>query len=111
MTPNTSNQILSLDDASVGMSLAEPVLGSQGEVVLSQGITLTEVLLNALRRRGVMSLSVLAPDAQPSTEARVGVDIKVHLARLERLFRQDAGQSGAAHLRALVTQYRMETTP
>lgn len=110
MTYMTNTQVLPLDDASVGMHLAESVLGEKGEVILSQGVALTEALLHALRRRGVTSLSVLGPDASPCAETFPTKDLQAQLARLEWLFRQDTGHSGAAHLRALLTRHRMEAS-
>lgn len=111
MTQDTKTQLLPLDHVSVGMSLAEPVVGAQGEVVLSQGVALTQALLQALRRRGVTSLSVLVPDAGSCSDTSAVMKLKAQLDRLERLFRHDAGQNGTARLRALVTQYRMEARP
>ncbi len=116
MTQDTKPKVLPLDEISVGMSLAEPVVGAQGEVVLSQGVALTQALLHALRRRGVASLSVLVPDADTCSgpNAAADMDVKARLVRVERLgrlFRNDDGQSGTTRLRALVTQYRMEAMP
>ena len=111
MTQNLIPQTLSLGDVSAGMSLAEAVVGPQGEVVLSQGTALTEVLLLALYRRGISSLTVLGHGVGPSGKANISIDVTAKLHRLERLFRQDANQSGTAHLRALVSQYRMGATP
>lgn len=111
MNQNVIPKILSLDDVGVGMSLAEPVLGDQGEVVLSQGVELTQALLLALRRRGISILSVLVPDTVPSDDRNVAVVVKLQMARLDRLFRKDAGQIGTAHLRSLITQYRRGVMP
>ncbi len=117
MTQPTKSFQLPLDAVGIGMSLAEPLMGAQGEVVLSQGVELTQALLQALRRRGVTSLSVLVPDEglapAPAGDKRSSA-AELQLAQLERLaqlFRNDDGQSGTARLRALVTRYRLDGSP
>jgi hypothetical protein len=111
MTDTTGSQKLPLDEVSAGMSLAESVLSEQGDVVLSQGVALTESLIQALRRRGVQNLLVTGADVASCNGALPAADSKAHLARLDRLFRQAAGQSGAEHLRALLTRYRTGAMP
>lgn len=106
MTPNKNTQTLALDDVAVGMALAESVLGEQGEVVLTQGVTLTEALIKALRRRGIETLLVYGEGPQPDAAA----EHQLRLARLARLFRHVDGHTGTAHLQALLTQYRTQAT-
>ena len=117
MTPSTTPVVLSIDDIGAGMSLAEPVVSAQGEVVLAPGVELTQALLQALRRRGVVRLTVLVPDEGPGrthdTASEMDVQaVRVALVqRLNLLFRHDDGRSGTARLRTLVTQHRLEAMP
>ena len=111
MTQNPNSQRKTLEEIRAGMSLAEPVLGAHGEVVLPQGVTLTDALLQSLGRRGIESLSVLAPKAEGDDPATNTKDIAVQMARIGRLFRHATEYDGTDYLRTLVTQYRMAGKP
>lgn len=62
MAQMTKRLPLLLDDVRAGMSLAAPVKRGQGEILLAQVVALTGALLQALRRKGVTTLSVLVRD-------------------------------------------------
>lgn len=107
MTTNKNTQTVALDTVAIGMLLAESVLGEHGEVVLTQGVALTDALIKALRRRGIESLLVCAEEAPPDQAA----EQQQRLARLARLFRHVDGHTGTAYLQALLTQYRSQVPP
>lgn len=93
-----------LDEASVGMTLACDLLDQHGTVLLHRGSALTEGLLAALARRGVVRVWVAgAPDGAATSHARR----ERAAARIAHLFRHGA-HGVDAELRACLQDYRME---
>ena len=97
---------LSLEQAAPGMRLGEAVRDANGAVLLAAGGELTEHLLEALRRRGI--LQVVVAEEETLSEAEREARREAVRARLSRLFR-GAGQGEAdRQLFDAVLDYRLE---
>ena len=100
-------QLISLTDARPGMTLSDVLLDDKGNVLLAQGVVLTEAMLASLARHGVESLPILqaAPEAAALDPAAVQ-------ARLDYLFRgndrEDLGDWATGSLRRYVEDYRLQ---
>jgi hypothetical protein len=106
----TAIQPTPLADALPGMVLAEVLRDPRGNVLLAEGVVLTESMLASLARHGVAILPILcaaAPAAPPDS-----VLVQARLDRLFRSGRPDAPASAAsAALRRHVESYRLQAAP
>ena len=85
------------------MTLAAPITGGNGKILLAEGVTLDEATLDNLRQRGIPFVSVSVPDSRDA--ATIERDLAEASARIEYIFR---GSSAPAReeLRRLVAEYR-----
>ncbi|MGL1934732.1 MAG: hypothetical protein OCD01_06915 [Fibrobacterales bacterium] len=56
---------ISIANIEDGMILQEPVIGNSGQIILSQGATLTKSLARRLESRGILQVTVEGNDATP----------------------------------------------
>lgn len=77
-------QQVALGDAIAGMTLSDPVLDSKGNILLPQGITLTDRMIASLQRHQIDTLAVLRTDVSDD-DAQAARDQQV--ARVAHLFR------------------------
>ena len=101
---NEASREVTLDEATVGMTLACDLVDPYGTVLLHRGSVLTDGLLAALARRGVARVRVAA---EPGGTSSSGAQRERAAARLAQLFRHGA-QGADAELRACLQDYRME---
>lgn len=104
---NTASTIIPMGAASAGMELACDLVDAQGTVLLQEGSVLTDSLLAALERRGVVQLRVLDRPDDAAGEAAWQQALQ---ARLDHLFRRAQGPAAAQLLDSL-RAYRMERLP
>ena len=105
-------QLTPLAEATPGMVLAEVLRDEKGNVLLAQGVVLTEGMLASLARHGVELLPIQAasPPAPPIDPVRVQE-------RLDRVFRKherdNHGDWASGILRRYVEDFRLqrEITP
>ena len=100
-------QMTALTDARPGMALSDVLFDDKGNVLLAQGVVLTETLLASLARHGVESLPILqAESVLPS------IDPAAVQARLDYLFRgndrDDHADWATGILRRYVEDYRLQ---
>jgi hypothetical protein len=100
-------QLTALADARSGMVLSDVVRDARGNVLLAQGLTLTEVMLASLARHGIESLPIaIAQAAAPAP------DPSALQARLDHLFRNnvrdDDNDWATGILRRYMEDYRFE---
>jgi len=102
---NTTMPLDAVTDAAV---LAEPVCDDSGQLLLPAGTTLTESLVASLRRRGVETVVIAGPQAQPepamdmlARQARVD-------GRMKSLFRHALRTGHVNPLLHMVSRYRLE---
>jgi hypothetical protein len=98
---------LSLQQAAPGMRLGVDVHDAHGAVLLVAGTELTESLLTALQRRGIVWISVL--EVELLSEAEREVRREAVAARLAHLFRRGGKSEADRQLFDSVRDYRMET--
>ncbi len=104
---NGTYQLTALPDARPGMVLGEVLRDDKGNVLLAQGVVLTEGMLASLARHGVEVLPVLAasPPAPPVDPVRVQE-------RLDRIFRKherdNHGDWATGILRRYVEDFRLQ---
>jgi len=97
-----------LTDVRPGMTLSDVLLDDKGNVLLAQGVVLTEAMLGSLARHGVDALPILraADDAAPA------IDPAAVQARLDVLFRgndrEDHADWATGILRRYVEDYRLQ---
>lgn len=99
---------IELDDARVGMTLAEPVLDGKGIAMLPVGTILNESIFTSLRRRGIDTVTVIN-DAISEADLRFERDLIKK--RLAVLFRKAAPGGAVDALRATVVDYRIGNFP
>jgi hypothetical protein len=106
---SAANQLTPLQDAQPGMVLSDVLLDGKGNVLLGQGVTLTDAMLASLARHGVASLPIFQVQDAAAAPA---VDVAVVQARLDQLFRADTRDAQAdwatGILRRYVEDYRLQ---
>jgi hypothetical protein len=109
---NGTYQLTPLPEARPGMVLGEVLRDDHGNVLLAQGVVLTEGMLASLARHGVEVLPILG--ASPATPPADPVQVQ---ARLDRIFRKherdNHGDWATGILRQYVEDFRLqrEITP
>jgi hypothetical protein len=100
-------QLTPLSETRPGMVLSDVVRDGKGNVLLAQGIVLTEAMLASLGRYGIDMLPILQAVPEPPP-----VDPAVIQARLDHLFRKhdrdDLGDWATGILRRYVEDYRLQ---
>ena len=100
-------QLTPLIDVRPGMTLSDVLFDDKGNILLAQGVVLTEAMLASLARHGVESLPIL-PAAAPAPP----VDPEAVQARLDVLFRgndrDDHADWATGILRRYVEDYRLQ---
>jgi hypothetical protein len=100
-----------LHNAHPGMVLSDVLLDANGNVLLAQGVVLTEAMLASLARHGIESLPIFRADA---CQAAPAFDAQAVQARLDRLFRandrEDHADWATGILRRYVEDYRLQRT-
>lgn len=105
-------QLTPLAETRPGMVLSDVVRDDKGNVLLAQGMVLTEAMLASLGRHGIDMLPILQAVPAPPP-----ADPEAIQARLDHLFRQqdrdDLGDWATGILRRYVEDYRLqrEVTP
>lgn len=96
-----------LTDVRPGMSLSDVLLDDNGNVLLAEGVVLTEAMLASLARHGVEALPIFQ-----ATAAAPAIDPAAVQARLDYLFRgnnrEDLADWATRILRRYVEDYRLE---
>lgn len=100
---NANTKPFHIDVVTAGMTLSDDVLGERGDLIVAQGVVLTEALIAALRRRGLEMLPIVDPAAVAVPESQPS---KSQQEQLALLFRHFADRPANQHLLRLVTQYR-----
>jgi hypothetical protein len=104
---NGTYQLIPLLDARPGMVLGEVLRDDHGNVLLAQGVVLTEGMLASLGRHGVEVLPILgaSPAVPPADPAQVQD-------RLDRIFRRhergNHGDWATGILRQYVEDFRLQ---
>jgi hypothetical protein len=100
-------QLTPLTDVRPGTTLSDVVRDARGNVLLAQGVVLTEAMLASLARHGVESLPILQ-----ATSAAPAIDPAAVQARLDVLFRgndrEDLADWATGILRRYVEDYRLQ---
>jgi hypothetical protein len=100
-------QLTPLSEVRPGMTLSDVLLDDRGNVLLAQGVVLTEAMLGSLARHGVASLPILQAAAPAPA-----IDPAAVQARLDYLFRgndrEDLADWATGILRRYVEDYRLE---
>jgi hypothetical protein len=108
-TANTHFALMPLAEVRPGMILSDVVLDARGNVLLSQGVALTDTLLASLARHGIDTLAIHLPD---HGEAPPAIDDEAVQARLDHLFRDnrrdDHNDWATGILRRYVEDYRLQ---
>ncbi|KGF80587.1 hypothetical protein IA69_17425 [Massilia sp. JS1662] len=90
-----------------GMVLSDVVRDGKGNVLLAQGIVLTESMLASLARHGIDMLPILQAEPAPAP-----IDPAAIQSRLDHIFRQhdrdDLGDWATGILRRYVEDYRLQ---
>ncbi|HEX8979926.1 MAG TPA: hypothetical protein VF811_09490 [Parasulfuritortus sp.] len=104
---NAPHQLLPLDQIRPGMQLAEAIRDRLGNVMLPEGLALTEQHLDSLNQRGVAS-AMIRLDNLPVSQAEREAHIKSIRSRLDRLFHRSLDDPLNRQLKDVVLHYRME---
>jgi hypothetical protein len=104
---NGAYQLTPLAEARPGMVLGEVLRDDKGNVLLAQGVVLSENMLASLARHGVEILPILA--ASPAAPV---VDPALVQARLDHVFRKqergDHGDWASGILRQYIEDFRLQ---
>ncbi|CAN7456776.1 hypothetical protein LJR289_003009 [Pseudoduganella sp. LjRoot289] len=101
-----SSLTIAMDEARAGMMLAEDLTDGHGTVLLPSGAVLSDSMLASLRRRGVESCAIAAPDAGDGDGEDPAQASARALERLQRLFRHSAETEATGQLLQLLATYR-----
>lgn len=104
---NGAYQLTPLAAVSPGMVLGDVLRDGKGNVLLAQGVVLTESMLASLGRHGVELLPIIG-----AARAETAIDPTQVQARLDRLFRKherdNHGDWAAGLLRQYMEDYRLK---
>lgn len=95
---------LALDEVTPGMVLSDDLLDSHGQILLPQGVMLSDATLTSLRRHDVETLPILCGAL---SEAEITAELERHKQRLAVLFRKHDDDEASALLLQYVTHFRM----
>jgi len=101
------NQLLPLDQIIVGMELAESIRDRLGNVMLPEGVFLTEQHLQSLAQRGIATALVKVGEP-PMTGEEQEKQIQAIKEHLDYIFRHAQDTPLNQELKALILSYRME---
>jgi hypothetical protein len=95
-----------LPQATAGMVLSDDILDAQGKTLLAKNVTLTDIMLAALKRHQVEVISVVSGEI---TEEELDAQRRRHEARLDHLFRKPANdvEDATGILKDYVRYYRL----
>lgn len=100
-------QLTPLAETRPGMVLSDVVRDAKGNVLLAQGVVLTETMLGSLARHGVDMLPILQAEPAPPP-----IDPEAIQCRLDHVFRKqdrdDLGDWATGILRRYVEDYRLQ---
>lgn len=106
---NAAHHMVSLDQATAGMTLSDAIIDQQGQVLLAQGTVLTASTIAALARHDIAMLPIAVEGA-----AAPAVDVAAVTARIAYLFRGDGSELDAgpfdtatAILHRYIADYRL----
>ena len=104
---NGAYRLTPLSDATPGMVLGEVLRDEKGNVLLAQGVVLTEGMLASLARHGVELLPILG-----AARVEPAIDVLKVQGRLDRVFRKhergNHGDWAASILREYVEDFRLQ---
>jgi len=104
---NPASQILPLESLRPGMRLAEAIRDRLGNIMLTEGTTLTEAHLAALGQRGIASVLILPVRIPPSDEDIAAMRRSTE-ERLRHIFRKTLGRPSNLKLFETILEYRLE---
>lgn len=111
-TMNAQFALMPLAEVRPGMILSDVVRDERGNVLLSQGVVLTDTLLASLARHGIAALAIHLPEQDAAAPA---IDAAAVQARLDHLFRDnvrdDHNDWATGILRRYVEDYRLQKDP
>lgn len=102
-------QLLPLDQIRPGMFLAEAIRDRFGNVMLPEGLELSEQNLDSLKQRGIATAMVRI-DRPPMTEVELAAQTKAVQDRLNQLFTQSEDAPLNRQLKDLILRYRTRPT-
>ncbi|WP_157137921.1 hypothetical protein [Herbaspirillum lusitanum] len=94
-----------LDDAAPGMTLAQAVFDEGGVCLMASGSVLTDKSIQALKKRGMHAVQIVAPPSDEKKEALLAAS----LARLDELFMHSKDNLPNLNLLECLRRYRRET--
>jgi hypothetical protein len=98
---NGAYQLIPLADAHPGMALGEVLRDDKGNVLLAQGVVLTENMIASLARHGVEVLPIVAARAEPAP----AIDPAQVQDRLDRVFRRHERDNHADWATGILRRY------
>ncbi|AKZ64228.1 hypothetical protein F506_17550 [Herbaspirillum hiltneri N3] len=96
---------IALDDAAPGMTLAQAVFVQGGVCLMASGSVLTDKSIQALKKRGLHAVQIVAPVSDEKKEALLAAS----LARLDELFMHSKDSVPNRKLLECLRRYRRET--
>ncbi|HYD80820.1 MAG TPA: hypothetical protein VEC06_13510 [Paucimonas sp.] len=99
-------KLVPLDQATPGMVLADDLTDAQGNILVAEGVTLSEAMLNSLRRHRIESLSIVCGTL--TTEELAAKRLRDE-GRLAKLFRKPTNdvEDATGILMQYVRYYRL----
>ncbi len=107
MTINQACQVLPVNSLRPGMRLAEAIRDRLGNIMLVEGVELTEAHLSALAQRGIGSAMIVPERIPPSDQENAAMRASVE-ARLRTIFRSSLDHTGNHDLFDILLAYRLD---
>ena len=92
---SSGHKYISLDAVSAGMVLADDLQDANGQVLITQGVTLTDDIIRSLQRHQIPAISVLFGEVSAADEQ---AELAQRAARLASLFRKPNNPDEATEL-------------
>jgi len=104
---NERSQLLPLDQIRPGMELAEAIRDRLGNIMLPEGVSLTDQHLQSLAQRGIDTALIKLGESPLTPEERQH-QIQAINEHLDRIFRLSEDNPLNQELKELIRTYRME---
>ena len=100
-------KILSLEQATAGMTLAQDVLDANGNCLMAAGVALTTSHMNSLRRRSINSIAI--EFEQELSAEEITAQREACITHLEHRFRQQQHDADMQCLKNVLLAYRLDS--
>jgi hypothetical protein len=101
-----NNKVVSLEQATEGMTLAQDVIDASGNCLMVSGVVLTKNQLSSLKKRGINSIAI--EFEQEISAEEITALRNASIAQLDHRFRQVQDDVDMQRLKNVLLAYRLD---